>query len=96
MDALDRKILTELQLDGRLTVTELAARVQLGLFEGRDGVGVLPAQGGEDERLEVQADGRRALAFEVAQATVAGAWGRSQRFTCRPVDHQGDSPGRTR
>lgn len=53
-----------------------------GLFEGRDGVGGLPAQGGEDERLEVQADGGRvddgavaadrALAFEVAQATVAG------------------------
>ncbi|CAM5663303.1 Lrp/AsnC family transcriptional regulator [Streptomyces tanashiensis] len=31
MDALDRKILTELQLDGRLTVTELAARVQLSV-----------------------------------------------------------------
>lgn len=31
MDALDRKILAELQLDGRLTVTELAARVQLSV-----------------------------------------------------------------
>ncbi|MFJ6628936.1 MULTISPECIES: Lrp/AsnC family transcriptional regulator [unclassified Streptomyces] len=31
MDALDRKILTEVQLDGRLTVTELAARVQLSV-----------------------------------------------------------------
>ncbi|MGW1373033.1 Lrp/AsnC family transcriptional regulator [Streptomyces sp. NPDC002446] len=31
MDALDRKILTELQLDGRLTVTELAARVGLSV-----------------------------------------------------------------
>ncbi|MET8330838.1 Lrp/AsnC family transcriptional regulator [Streptomyces sp. NPDC005181] len=31
MDALDRKILTELQVDGRLTVTELAARVQLSV-----------------------------------------------------------------
>ncbi|MFJ5830591.1 Lrp/AsnC family transcriptional regulator [Streptomyces sp. NPDC093089] len=31
MDTLDRKILTELQLDGRLTVTELAARVQLSV-----------------------------------------------------------------
>ncbi|MFF4518845.1 Lrp/AsnC family transcriptional regulator [Streptomyces mirabilis] len=31
MDALDRKILTELQLDGRLTVTELAARVKLSI-----------------------------------------------------------------
>ncbi|MFI1731511.1 Lrp/AsnC family transcriptional regulator [Streptomyces acidicola] len=31
MDAIDRKILTELQLDGRLTVTELAARVQLSV-----------------------------------------------------------------
>ncbi len=31
MDALDRKILTELQMDGRLTVTELAARVQLSV-----------------------------------------------------------------
>ncbi|MDQ1021418.1 Lrp/AsnC family transcriptional regulator [Streptomyces afghaniensis] len=31
MDALDRKILTELQLDGRLTVTELAARVKLSV-----------------------------------------------------------------
>ncbi|MET9550412.1 MULTISPECIES: Lrp/AsnC family transcriptional regulator [unclassified Streptomyces] len=31
MDALDRKILTELQLDGRLTVTELAARVRLSV-----------------------------------------------------------------
>jgi DNA-binding Lrp family transcriptional regulator len=31
MDALDRKILTELQLDGRLTVTELAARVRLSI-----------------------------------------------------------------
>ncbi|WP_328833355.1 Lrp/AsnC family transcriptional regulator [Streptomyces sp. NBC_00252] len=31
MDALDRKILTELQLDGRLTITELAARVQLSV-----------------------------------------------------------------
>jgi DNA-binding Lrp family transcriptional regulator len=31
MDAMDRKILTELQLDGRLTVTELAARVQLSV-----------------------------------------------------------------
>ncbi|MFJ8399168.1 Lrp/AsnC family transcriptional regulator [Streptomyces microflavus] len=31
MDALDRKILTEMQLDGRLTVTELAARVQLSV-----------------------------------------------------------------
>ncbi|MER5471088.1 Lrp/AsnC family transcriptional regulator [Streptomyces sp. NPDC002935] len=31
MDALDRKILTELQQDGRLTVTELAARVQLSV-----------------------------------------------------------------
>ncbi|UUU22882.1 Lrp/AsnC family transcriptional regulator [Streptomyces sp. DSM 40750] len=31
MDALDRKILTELQLDGRLTITELAGRVQLSV-----------------------------------------------------------------
>ncbi|MFJ7947924.1 Lrp/AsnC family transcriptional regulator [Streptomyces sp. NPDC096354] len=31
MDALDRKILTQLQMDGRLTVTELAARVQLSV-----------------------------------------------------------------
>ncbi|QNP74201.1 Lrp/AsnC family transcriptional regulator [Streptomyces roseirectus] len=31
MDAIDRKILTELQLDGRLTVTELAARVRLSV-----------------------------------------------------------------
>lgn len=31
MDALDRQILTELQLDGRLTVTELAARVGLSV-----------------------------------------------------------------
>ena len=31
MDALDRKILTELQQDGRLTITELAARVQLSV-----------------------------------------------------------------
>ncbi|MET7917607.1 Lrp/AsnC family transcriptional regulator [Streptomyces avermitilis] len=31
MDALDRKLLTELQMDGRLTVTELAARVQLSV-----------------------------------------------------------------
>ncbi|MFE2560738.1 Lrp/AsnC family transcriptional regulator [Streptomyces sp. NBC_00090] len=31
MDALDRKILTELQVDGRLTITELAARVQLSV-----------------------------------------------------------------
>ena len=31
MDAMDRKILTELQQDGRLTVTELAARVRLSV-----------------------------------------------------------------
>lgn len=31
MDAMDRKILTELQMDGRLTITELAARVQLSV-----------------------------------------------------------------
>jgi DNA-binding Lrp family transcriptional regulator len=31
MDAIDRKILAELQQDGRLTVTELAERVQLSL-----------------------------------------------------------------
>ncbi|MFI5660828.1 Lrp/AsnC family transcriptional regulator [Streptomyces sp. NPDC051684] len=31
MDAMDRKILTELQLDGRLTITELAARVKLSV-----------------------------------------------------------------
>lgn len=31
MDALDRKILAELQMDGRLTVTELAARVRLSV-----------------------------------------------------------------
>jgi DNA-binding Lrp family transcriptional regulator len=31
MDATDRKILTELQQDGRLTVTELAARVRLSV-----------------------------------------------------------------
>ncbi|BBC31709.1 Transcriptional regulator, AsnC family [Streptomyces graminofaciens] len=31
MDDLDRKILTELALDGRLTVTELAARVKLSV-----------------------------------------------------------------
>ena len=31
MDAVDRKILAELQRDGRLTVTELAERVQLSL-----------------------------------------------------------------
>ncbi|MFB6781717.1 Lrp/AsnC family transcriptional regulator [Streptomyces sp. NPDC056352] len=31
MDALDRKILTELQFDGRLTITELAARVKLSV-----------------------------------------------------------------
>lgn len=31
MDALDQKILTELQLDGRLTVTELASRVGLSV-----------------------------------------------------------------
>ncbi|WP_415948373.1 Lrp/AsnC family transcriptional regulator [Streptomyces sp. KLOTTS4A1] len=31
MDAMDRAILTELQLDGRLTVTELAARVGLSV-----------------------------------------------------------------
>ncbi|MFI8228494.1 Lrp/AsnC family transcriptional regulator [Streptomyces sp. NPDC085900] len=31
MDALDRKILTELQMDGRLTVTDLAARVRLSV-----------------------------------------------------------------
>lgn len=53
-----------------------------GLFEGGDGVGGFPAQGGEDEGLEVQADGAGvddcpvaadgALAFEVAQPAVAG------------------------
>lgn len=31
VDALDRKILAELQIDGRLTVTELAARVKLSV-----------------------------------------------------------------
>jgi DNA-binding Lrp family transcriptional regulator len=31
MDAIDRKILTELQLDGRLTLTDLAARVGLSV-----------------------------------------------------------------
>ncbi|MFJ4849620.1 MULTISPECIES: Lrp/AsnC family transcriptional regulator [unclassified Streptomyces] len=31
MDAMDRKILAELQQDGRLTITELAARVQLSV-----------------------------------------------------------------
>ncbi|MFC4337042.1 Lrp/AsnC family transcriptional regulator [Salininema proteolyticum] len=31
MDALDKKIIAELQLDGRLTVTELAARVNLSV-----------------------------------------------------------------
>jgi DNA-binding Lrp family transcriptional regulator len=31
MDAMDRKILVELQQDGRLTVTELAARVRLSV-----------------------------------------------------------------
>ncbi|MDX3380543.1 Lrp/AsnC family transcriptional regulator [Streptomyces sp. V2] len=31
MDAIDRKILTELQLDGRLTITDLAARVRLSV-----------------------------------------------------------------
>ncbi|MBZ4321352.1 Lrp/AsnC family transcriptional regulator [Streptomyces huiliensis] len=31
MDSLDRKILAELQRDGRLTVTELAARVRLSV-----------------------------------------------------------------
>ena len=31
MDSLDRKILAELQQDGRLTVTELAERVGLSL-----------------------------------------------------------------
>jgi len=31
MDALDRKILAELQRDGRLTITELAERVQLSV-----------------------------------------------------------------
>ncbi|MFZ3592563.1 Lrp/AsnC family transcriptional regulator [Streptomyces sp. BH104] len=31
MDAMDRKILTELQMDGRLTITELAARVKLSV-----------------------------------------------------------------
>ncbi|MDT0438876.1 MULTISPECIES: Lrp/AsnC family transcriptional regulator [Streptomyces] len=31
MDAMDRKILTELQKDGRLTVTELASRVRLSV-----------------------------------------------------------------
>ncbi|WP_327248415.1 Lrp/AsnC family transcriptional regulator [Streptomyces sp. NBC_01320] len=31
MDALGRKILTELQFDGRLTITELAARVKLSV-----------------------------------------------------------------
>ncbi|GGU67619.1 Lrp/AsnC family transcriptional regulator [Lentzea flava] len=31
MDALDRKILAEVQADGRLTVTELAGRVQLSI-----------------------------------------------------------------
>jgi DNA-binding Lrp family transcriptional regulator len=31
MDAIDRQILAELQLDGRLTVTDLAARVRLSL-----------------------------------------------------------------
>lgn len=31
MDAIDRKILAELQVDGRLTVTELAAKIGLSL-----------------------------------------------------------------
>jgi DNA-binding Lrp family transcriptional regulator len=31
MDAIDRKILTEMQLDGRLTLTDLAARVGLSV-----------------------------------------------------------------
>jgi len=31
MDAIDRKILAELQLDGRLTITELAAKVGLSV-----------------------------------------------------------------
>ncbi|MFJ8949110.1 Lrp/AsnC family transcriptional regulator [Streptomyces sp. NPDC102381] len=31
MDAMNRKILTELQMDGRLTITELAARVKLSV-----------------------------------------------------------------
>lgn len=31
MDAIDRKILAELQIEGRLTVTELAQRVQLSV-----------------------------------------------------------------
>lgn len=48
-----------------------------GLFEGADDVGVLPAQGGEDDGLEVQADGGgiddgavaadRPFAFEASQ-----------------------------
>jgi DNA-binding Lrp family transcriptional regulator len=31
MDAIDRKIIAELELDGRQTITELAARVQLSI-----------------------------------------------------------------
>ena len=31
MDAIDRKILAELQVDGRLSITDLAARVQLSV-----------------------------------------------------------------
>lgn len=37
MDSFDRKILSELQLDGRLTVTELADRVGLSLSPATGG-----------------------------------------------------------
>ena len=45
MDAMDRKILAELQKDGRLTVTELAARVGLSVSPATAGCGSWSAAG---------------------------------------------------
>lgn len=45
MDATDRRILTELQLDGRLSITDLAARVQLSMSPTHRRLHALEASG---------------------------------------------------
>jgi len=78
MDATDRKILSELQLDARLTVTELAGRVRLSLSPAHRRLRDLERSGvisGYRARLNPEAVG---LAFEALVFVVMRDGGREK------------------
>lgn len=71
MDNVDRKILAELQMDGRLSLTELAERVNLSLSPCHRRLRALEESGAiSGYRAHLDADRNTVESFEQAVATI--------------------------